>query len=327
MSGTYKHEILKKLQHANGEPISGQQLADDFELSRTAIWKYIKQLEEEGYVFETIRKKGYILKSQPNLIDVLKIKAALETETFGEQIIFKETLPSTQPEAHQLAQQGAPAGTIVICEEQTSGRGRMQREWKSQKGKGIWMSVILRPNVPPYEAPQFTLVAAVAIAKAIEEVADIRPEIKWPNDLLIDGLKITGILTELQADPDRVNALIMGIGINVNHETDDFPEDIRDIATSLKLQTGNEIDRAKLIARILLHLENYSNMYVESGFQPIKKEWENYSCTIGQRIKVSTINEVFYGKAVAITNDGVLKVQLPDGETRSVYSADIEISK
>lgn len=327
MNGSYKYKILKKLQQSTPSPVSGQQLADDFGLSRTAIWKYIKQLEEEGYMFETIRKKGYILTSQPNSIDPAKIKAALETTTFGETITFEETLPSTQPVAHQLAQEGAKAGTVVICEEQTLGRGRMQRPWQSQKGKGIWMSVILRPDVPPYEAPQFTLVAAVAIAKGIEDVAGIRPQIKWPNDLLIDGFKITGILTELQADPDRVNALIMGIGINVNHTMDDFPEEIHGIATSLKLQTGREIDRAVLIARILYYLEYYSNQYVKEGFLPIKKEWESYSCTIGQTIKVTTLTEVFYGKAVAITNDGVLKVQLPDGETKSVYSADIELKK
>lgn len=328
MNGTsYKYEILKKLQQAGDEAVSGQQLANDCGISRTAIWKHIKQLEEEGYVFETIKKKGYILKSQPNLIDPDKIKAALETETFGEQIIYEEVVSSTQPIAHQLAQQGAKAGTVVICEEQTAGRGRMQREWKSQKGKGIWMSIILRPDVPPRNAPQFTLVAAVAIAKAIEDVAAVRPQIKWPNDLLIDGLKITGILTELQADPDYVNALIMGIGINVNHEQVDFPEEIQGIATSLKLQSGKEIDRAVLVARILYYLEKYSAMYVEVGFQEIKKEWEAYSCTIGQTIKVTTVQEVFIGKAIAITNDGVLKVQLPDGETKSVISADIELKK
>ncbi|MBQ0140571.1 MAG: biotin--[acetyl-CoA-carboxylase] ligase [Kurthia sp.] len=327
MSTLYKHEILKKLQQSGEIPVSGQQLADDFSLSRTAIWKYIKQLEEEGYVFETVKKKGYILKSQPNSLSPDKIKAALETAQFGEQIIFEEQLPSTQPLAHQLAQQGAKAGTVVICEEQTAGRGRMQREWSSQKGKGIWMSVILRPDVPPYEAPQFTLVAAVAIAKAIEDVAEIRPQIKWPNDLLIDGLKITGILTELQADPDLINALIMGIGVNVNHETADFPQEIQTIATSLKIQTGKEIDRAVLVARILYYLEHYSAMYVENGFSPIKKQWEEYSCTIGQEIKVTTLREVVYGKAVSITNDGVLKVQLPDGEIKHVISADIEIKK
>lgn len=325
MSTNYKHELLKKLQQAGEIPVSGQQLADDFDLSRTAIWKYIKQLEDEGYVFETVKKKGYILKSQPNSISPDKIKAALETVQFGEKIIFEEQLPSTQPVAHQLAQEGAAAGTVVICEEQTAGRGRMQREWVSQKGKGIWMSVILRPDVPPYEAPQFTLVAAVAIARAIEDVAEIRPQIKWPNDLLIDGLKITGILTELQADPDLVNALIMGIGINVNHEQADFPDEIQTIATSLNIQSGKEIDRAVLIARILYYLEQYSMMYVENGFSPIKKQWEEYSCTIGQMIKVTTVREVFYGKALSITNDGVLKVQLDDGKIKSVISADIEL--
>ncbi len=325
MSGNFKYELLKRLQAAGNEPLSGQQIADELNISRTAIWKHINQLKEEGYEIETIRKKGYILKQAANNLDPAKIKALLETTHFGHTIFYEEVLESTQPTAHRLAQEGAKEGTLVICEEQTAGRGRMMREWQSQKGKGIWMSVILRPDVPTHKAPQFTLVAAVAVARGIEDVTGVRPAIKWPNDLLINGLKCTGILTEMQSEPDLVNALIMGIGINVNHEQQDFPEEIQGIATSLKLQAKKEIDRAQLTARILFYLEHYSAEYVIEGFENIKKQWESYSCTLGQRIKATTLRDVLIGEAVEITDDGVLKIKLDNGEIKGVYSADISL--
>lgn len=327
MNVPIKYELLKRLSAANGKPLSGQQLADDLNISRTAIWKHMKQLEEEGYIFESIRKKGYILLSTPDTLDPAKITLALETEHFGKKIVYEKILTSTQTVAHQYAQEGAPDGTVIICEEQTDGRGRLMREWKSQKGKGIWMSVILRPDVPPYEAPQFTLVAAVAITNAIKDVTGVRPDIKWPNDLLINGLKCTGILTEMQADPDRVNAIIMGIGINVNHESEDFDEDIVHIATSLKIASGKQVDRAKLVAKILFYLEKYSKQYIEEGFENIKTLWEEYSCTIGSRIKATTLRDVFVGKAIGITKDGILQLQLDDGRIENIYSADIELQK
>jgi len=325
VSGNFKYELLKRLQAAGNEPLSGQQIADELNISRTAIWKHINQLKEEGYEIETIRKKGYILKQAANNLDPAKIKALLETTHFGHTIFYEEILDSTQPTAHRLAQEGAKEGTLVICEEQTAGRGRMMREWQSQRGKGIWMSVILRPDVPTHKAPQFTLVAAVAVARGIEDITGVRPAIKWPNDLLINGLKCTGILTEMQSEPDLVNALIMGIGINVNHEEQDFPEEIQGIATSLKLQAGKEIDRAQLTARILFYLERYSAEYVTEGFEKIKKQWESYSCTLGQRIKATTLCDVLIGEAVEITDDGVLKIKLDNGEIKGVYSADISL--
>ncbi|MGE7933344.1 biotin--[acetyl-CoA-carboxylase] ligase [Viridibacillus arvi] len=327
MKATLKNEIIKRLVEANGEPISGQQLADEFGISRTAIWKHMKQLQEKGYAFETVKKRGYVLTATPDTVDDANISMALETENFGSRIIYEQSMTSTQAIAHNKAQEGAAEGTVVICEEQTAGRGRMMREWKSMKGKGIWMSVILRPEIAPYEAPQFTLVAAVALTKAIADITGVQPEIKWPNDLLIEGKKCTGILTELQADPDRVNAIIMGMGINVNHQPNDFEEEIKDIATSLKIASGKHIDRATLVAKILYYLEIYSAQYVKEGFEPIKSQWESYSCTIGNRIRATTLQEVFIGKAIGITNDGVLQLQLDDGTIKGIYSADISLEK
>lgn len=327
MSLTAKNELLKRLFEADGQPVSGQEIADEFGLSRTAIWKYIKDYEKEGYEIGTVRKKGYYLISVPDRVNEANVKKHLLAEVYGQRIDYFETCASTQFIAHEEAQNGAEDGTVIISEEQTSGKGRLSRPWTSTAHKGIWMSVILRPELAPQQAPQMTLVTAVAVTRAIEDVTGIQAQIKWPNDILIDGKKVTGILTELQADPDRVKAIIIGIGINVNQLASDFPEELHPIATSLKMVVGESVNRAKLIAKILQYLEQYTKLYESHGFSPIKLLWEGYSNTIGKRIRAVMINEAIEGTALGISNEGMLTIQLDDGTIRGIYSADIEIQK
>ena len=320
-----KDELVRRLLIADGEPISGQEIADEFSLSRTAIWKYVKELELEGYEISSVRKKGYILTKSPDLLNAANIQTHLTTETIGRSIQHFLTLPSTQLVAHDEAQNGVMSGTVVIAEEQTAGRGRMARQWSSVAGKGIWMSVIIRPTLTPQQAPQMTLVAAVAVTRAIQEITGLEPDIKWPNDILINGKKVTGILTELQTDPDRVKSVILGIGMNVNQDEVDFPEDIIEIATSLKICTGVTIDRAKLVAKVFSFLELYTKMYEKHGFAPIKILWEGFANTTGKRIRAVMLNETIVGKALGISDEGVLEVLLDDGSVRGIYSADINI--
>ncbi|MFJ7933469.1 biotin--[acetyl-CoA-carboxylase] ligase [Sporosarcina sp. NPDC096371] len=326
MNSTVKDELLKRLLGANGEPVSGQEIADEHGLSRTAIWKYVKELEKEGYEIGTIRKKGYILIASPDRVNAANVQQHLTTKDFGRNIRYFETCTSTQTIAHEEAQKGVANGTVIISEEQTAGRGRMARPWNSKSGKGIWMSVISRPSLTPQQAPQMTLVAAVAVTRAIEELTDIEPTIKWPNDILVDGKKVTGILTELQADPDQVKAIILGIGMNVNQELVEFPEELHDIATSLQILAGKPIDRAQLIAKILGFLELYTSMYEKHGFSPIKLLWEGYSNATGKRIRAVMLNETLEGTALGISDEGVLELRLDDGSIRGIYSADIEVS-
>lgn len=321
-----KDKIVKKLLASNGEAVSGQQLADEFNVSRTAIWKHMKTLQEEGYSFETIKKKGYVLTGVPNTVTAAQIKAELQTEQFGQDIYYYDVVDSTQNIAHRLAQDGAKHGTVVISEEQTAGKGRLMRPWESTRQKGIWLTVILRPDVPPHRAPQFTLVTAVAVVQALQELlVQAKPQIKWPNDVLINGKKCTGILTEMQAESDVIQALLIGIGINVSQSEADFSKELQSIATSLKLEEGIDIDRSKLIATLLHKLEIYTALYVTDGFDQIRKLWEANSCTIGQRLEVTTARETFIGEAIGITNDGVLRVQKDDGEVKEIYTADIKI--
>ncbi|MGI2327045.1 biotin--[acetyl-CoA-carboxylase] ligase [Planococcus sp. YIM B11945] len=325
MNITVTHKLAKRLIEAQGTAISGQQLAEEFGVSRTAIWKHIKELEEQGYEIESVKKRGYSLKQMPDTLEPLAIQSLLKTAEIGRVMEFVESCQSTQIIAHQLAQEGTAAGTVVLTEAQTAGRGRLARKWDSAPKKGIWMSVILRPNVVPQKAPQFTLVAAVAVVRAIEEVAGVKPEIKWPNDILLNGNKCTGILTELQSDADGIQALIIGIGMNVNHDKEEFSPEIQEIATSLKMASGKKVDRQQLTAAILFHLEQYTNLYVEQGFGMLKLMWESYSSTIGRPVRARMAKETLEGIAEGITEDGVLQLRTPDGKLHGIYSADIEM--
>ncbi|WP_262173033.1 biotin--[acetyl-CoA-carboxylase] ligase [Saccharococcus sp. Marseille-Q5394] len=325
MNTNIKSELLKRLFEAKGNPISGQEFADEFGLSRTAIWKYIREFEEEGYEIASIRKKGYVLIASPDLVNAANIKKYLQTAAYGRKIDYHVSCGSTQILAHDAAQAGVPDGTLVVSEEQTAGKGRLSRPWDSAAQKGIWMSLIIRPSLMPQQAPQMTLVAAVAIVRAIENIAGIEATIKWPNDILINNRKVTGILTELQSEPDRVKAIILGIGMNVNQDEDDFPLELKEIATSLKIAGGKHIDRAKLIAEILFFIESYTKMYEKHGFGPIKLLWEGYSNIAGKRIQAVMLNETVEGTALGISEEGLLELQLDDGTVRGIYSADVFI--
>ena len=260
----------------------------------------------------------------PDRVNEANVKNFLTTKAYGKRIDYVETCASTQLIAHEEAQNGAPDGTVIISEEQTSGKGRMSRPWDSAAHKGVWMSVITRPSLTPQQAPQMTLVAAVAVTRAIQAVTGLTPHIKCPNDILLNGKKVTGILTELQADPDRVKAIILGIGINVNQTEADFPDDLKSIATSLQIAYGKVINRAELIAKTLHYLEIYTEMYETNGFGPIKLLWEGYSNTTGRRIRAVMLNETIEGVALGISENGMLELKLDNGMIRGIYSADIE---
>lgn len=325
MQSEIRRKLIDAFTNAGSEFLSGQLLADIAGCSRTAVWKHIEELRKEGFEFEAIRKKGYKIISIPEKMTADKIKLGLKTSFMGRSLHYHESVESTQKIAHKLAYENAEEGTVVIAEEQTAGRGRMDRKWHSPKYSGVWMSVILRPKLPIPKAPQLTLIAAVGVVQAIEEVTGLIPEIKWPNDILIKGRKITGILTELQAESDRINSIIIGIGINVNTKREDFPAEIGLIASSLAMELGGMVDREKLIRSILEKLERLYTLYLDKGFFPIKLMWESYAVSIGKNITARTLTGEIRGKAIGITDDGVLQIKDSAGTVHLIYSADISI--
>ncbi|MDZ5473233.1 biotin--[acetyl-CoA-carboxylase] ligase [Bacillus sp. 31A1R] len=325
MQSQLRKQLIDAFTNNKDEFLSGQYLADLIGCSRTAVWKHMEELRKEGFELEAIRKKGYRIVKTPENITADEIRFGLKTKFLGQSIHYEESVESTQKIAHRLAYDQAAEGTVVVAEEQVAGRGRMDRVWHSPKYTGVWMSIILRPNIPIPKAPQLTLLAAVAVVQAIEEVTTVTPQIKWPNDILINGKKVTGILTELQAEADRINSVIIGIGINVNQQMEDYPEELRTIATSLSIESGKRINRADLIRSAFNRLEHLYELYLEKGFLPIKLLWESYAISIGKMITARTLSGSIRGRALGITEDGVLKIEDTEGIVHQVYSADIEL--
>lgn len=325
MQSSIRKQLLEIFSEANGEFLSGQTISEKLGCSRTAVWKHMEGLRNEGYELEAVRRLGYRIASKPDKVTANEIGLGLQTEFLGRTVYFEESVASTQQIAARLAYEGAAEGTVVVAEEQTAGRGRLSRKWHSPKGTGIWMSMILRPTVPVHQAPQLTLLTAVSVAQAIEKYTDLSVGIKWPNDILINGKKAVGILTEMQADPDKINAVIIGIGINVNQKQEHFAEDIQHIATSLATEADKSFVRAELMQMIFLQMEKLYKEYLEHGFGVIKLLWESYAMSIGKEITARTIKQTIIGVAKGITADGVLLLEDKDGNVHHIHSADIEV--
>lgn len=303
--------------------ISGQLLSEKLNISRSAIWKHMNELKKDGYVIEGISRKGYKIISYPNKLSENTIKWGLETEWLGHHIIHKESVSSTQKLAHIAALDGAEHGTIVIADEQTGGKGRSDRSFHSKKDEGIWMSIVLRPDILPYEAPQLTLLTATILAQVIDQYEGVQPQIKWPNDILINGKKIAGILTEMQAEQDKVLYVVIGIGINVNQKIESFPEDIQSRVTSLSIEKNGNIDMIKLIQNIIESFEEKFDLYLEHGFPKVKTTWEKYGFRINEQLEIKTSRETWLGKFLGIAEDGALLAERESGVTEKIYSAEI----
>lgn len=326
MKSNVRQALLDAFKNANGKFISGEKLAQNIGCSRTAIWKHIEDLKKDGFHVEAVRKKGYRLLEQSNKLSENEIYLGLETEEIGRSVYFFESVTSTQKVAKEYAMNGAKHGTLIVADEQTEGRGRMVRKWYSPKGTGIWASFILRPDIQIQHAPQLTLLSAVAVVQAIKKVTHITPEIKWPNDILISGRKVCGILTELQAEEDRIQSVILGIGINVNQDKNDFSAEIIKKATSLKIELGKTVNRSSLIQSLCYYIEQLLHLYISEGFTPIKSLWETYAVSIGKRISARTVKGTFDGVALGINNEGVLLLKQDNGEIVEIISADIDFA-
>ncbi|ASF39666.1 bifunctional biotin--[acetyl-CoA-carboxylase] synthetase/biotin operon repressor [Halobacillus halophilus] len=321
MESTRK-QLIDLLEKEKGY-VSGQQLSDSLNISRTAVWKHMNELKKDGYQIEAVRKKGYKILSSPDKISGNTLQWGLETKWLGQKLIHFDQVESTQEIGHQLASQGKPHGTVVIADAQGKGRGRMARNWHSPKGKGIWMSILLRPDLPPMRAPQLTLLAATVLAKMVREKTNLHPQIKWPNDLLIDHKKVSGILTEMQAEHDQIQYVVLGIGMNVNQQLNEIPQDIRHKASSLKIESGQEWDIQQTIQSILRLFENTYDSYVEQGFEQVKKEWEHFGYRIGEEVTISTMRREWQATLIGIEPDGALRARDKDGNEEKLYSAEI----
>lgn len=319
-------QLLSWFKEHPGEFISGEEISRRLDISRTAVWKQINRLRSKGYEFEAVPKLGYRLVQMPTQLDELSLLAKLKTSKLGRQLRIIARTESTQNEAAAWAQHGAADGAVIIAEEQTGGRGRQGKSFHSPAGKGIWMSLILRPQIPLQFTPQLTLLSAVALCRAMKRMTEVDLGIKWPNDILYEDKKVCGILTESSAEDERLVHVIAGVGISVNLEEHDYPEELRSKVTSLKIASGKEIDRASLLAECLFELEQLYKLYVEQGFAPIRTLWEAQSVTIGRSLSVTTPNGIVSGVAQGLDDSGALIVLGEDGCYRKIFSGDVHFT-
>ncbi len=319
-----RDEVLAFLRQNAGKFVSGQHMSEACKVTRTAIWKHIQNLRKQGYKIESFTKKGYRLLEEPDLLLPAAINKRLETKTFGREYHYFDQLPSSNKELRKLADAGAAEGAVVVTESQVSGHGRLNRGWYSPHAKGLWFSLLLRPSFVPQEAPKCTLMAAVALTKAFHELGLSEAGIKWPNDILVHGRKLVGILTEMNGSMEQIDYIIMGIGINTGSTKDEFPEDIREIATSFAME-GVDVDRCQALALILKHLEDQYQKVLKEGFASTLEEWKKLSVTINQDVEVRAPGNTYEGLALDLDQDGNLLVKTKTGQIERIVAGDVSI--
>jgi BirA family biotin operon repressor/biotin-[acetyl-CoA-carboxylase] ligase len=317
-----KEKILELLkQHA--DYVSGQDICNRLGVSRTAVWKNIKALKEEGYRIDSVNNRGYKLLAEPDVIDEMRIREYLHTKWLGSTILYEPEMDSTNIQAKRLGEHDAVNGTVVVTECQTAGRGRRGKTWVSPAGN-CYFSILLRPEVLVDRASVITLVSAMALAKAIKQVAALDTMIKWPNDVIANGKKLCGILTESSTDLEYINYAVVGIGINANQT--DFPEEIKDMASSIRLETGKEINRAELLGTFLNIFETYYETFLETeDLTKLSEEYNRLLVNRGREVKIIEKETERILTAVGIDDKGGLIVEDCNGQRETIISGEVSV--
>jgi len=313
-----KEKILDYLNKGDNYT-SGDQISKNLGISRQGLWKHIQELKDSGYEIVAVPHLGYRLISCPDRLFPFELNRDLNTKFIAKKIYYFDYIDSTMNLAMQLGIKAAASGTIVLAESQTRGRGRLGRGWFSPKYKGIYLSLILRPKIPPAVSPVLTLLAAVSICETVKKVLDLEAQIKWPNDVLIRNKKIAGILTEMNAEVDKVNFVIIGIGLNVNNDKKSLIAG----ATSLKEQTGHSASRVLILQELLRRIETNYSLLEDKGSRIIIDKWRSFAVTLGKHVKVYCQHKHVEGQAVDIDQDGGLLIRKDSGIIQKVMSGDV----
>ena len=318
-----KTEILKKLKMA-GTYVSGQALCEELGVSRTAVWKAVRQLQEEGCTIEAVRNRGYLYRESGDIYSAAGIKSQLHTRIMGQNLVFCQEADSTNNLARRQAEEGAPDGTLAVALTQTAGKGRRGKGWTSPAGDGVWMSLLLRPAFPPEAASMLTLVAAMAVQEGISRMTGLDCKIKWPNDVVVDGKKICGILTEMSTEADYIRYVVVGIGINVGIRQ--FPEELKDKATSVYLCLGRTVSRARLVAEVMEAWEKYYDIFKETlDLRNLREEYNQELVNTGKTVQIMAQEQSYTGTALGIDSRGQLLVETGDGSVRQVMSGEVSV--
>lgn len=318
-----KSEILAALRE-EGDYVSGQELCSRMNVSRTAVWKKIKELQTEGYEIEAVPNRGYRIVGCPDIIAAEEVESRLETAWAGRPIRYFEEITSTNQYAKKIAEEGAPEGTLVIADLQTQGKGRSGRTWSTPQGTAVAMTLILRPKLPPFRVSMVTLVMGLAVAKTCRQLYDLPVQIKWPNDVVIKGKKLCGILTELSTELTAVNYVVIGTGINVNIR--EFPEELQQMATSLCLELGKECTRAELIAQCMKQFEALYEQFLQTGdLSLLMEEYNELLVNRNRQVRVLEPGHEYQGEALGINKDGELLVKNEEGAIIAVYAGEVSV--
>lgn len=319
-----KSEVLALLQASGDQFVSGEQLCRKLEVSRTAVWKIIQKLKEDGYEVEGVSNRGYRLKHLPDLLTREACLSFFHGNWACTQLECYSVIGSTNERAKEAAAEGAPHGTLIVADCQNAGKGRRGRQWSTPAGTSIAMTLMLRPDFAPEKASMLTLVTALSVARAVEELSGLNVGIKWPNDLVINGKKLTGILTEMSADMDQIHYVVIGTGINVN--LDQFPEELSETATSLLLETGHPMNRAQIIARSMEFFEqDYADFAAEGSMKRLKTDYEKRLVNLDRKVQVLAGENGFPGIARGIDEEGRLLVEKADGTVTAVMSGEVSV--
>ena len=314
-------EVLTHLRNANGYA-SGDHMSSNMGISRTAIWKYINHLEQLGYTISKLKGKGYRLETSPDKLYPWEIEQHLETGVIGKKVVYKDTVDSTNSHAFKLALGGEPEGTCIIAETQETGKGRLGRRWFSPVGKNLYMSVVLRPLIPPSSVYPITFLSSLAVYDTIKKVTGIEPTLKWPNDVLVNGKKICGTLLELSTEADMVRFVVVGIGLNINMEDKDIDEEIQSKATSLLLQVKKPFARPMVCGILLTSLERYYTIFRDKGPEEICFIWEDRAKIKGKYLEITQMGETYKGISEGIDRDGGILLAI-DGTTKKIIAGDV----
>ncbi len=315
--------ILAHLLRSSDRYLSGADLSRSLQVSRNTVWKHVRHLRALGCVLEGRASTGYRLGALPDSLRPEIVTAGLSTKILGRTYVAYETVGSTNDACHELARAGAPEGTVVAAESQTKGRGRLSRKWHLPRGRGLAFSVLLRPALPAEKLPLVTLASAVGVALAFED-AGARPGIKWPNDVELDGRKTCGILTETQAEIDRLQYAVVGIGVNVNARDKDFPLELRDRAGSLFQALGRPVNRPAFFRSLLGRLEEVYGWLRAGHPSRVLKEWRARSTVLGHQVRIHQGTRSLFGQALDVDAHGALLVRNDVGITERVTAGDVE---
>lgn len=320
-------KILEIFRSRNGGVVSGEELSRYLSVSRTAVWKHIKALKELGYRIEAVPSRGYRLVFTPDILTPAELSAGLHVARIGTSLICVDATDSTNILAYRLAEEGAAEGTVVIADTQSRGKGRLGRQWESPAGVNLYCSIILRPPIMPVHAPQLTFLSAVAVAEAIEQSSGLTPAIKWPNDVLVNGFKVAGMLNEMSAETERVEFLVLGIGVNINMQRDQFPPDLRHPASSLAMEAGREVGRLAFARALLESLDTHYARYLAEGYAPLRQAWLGRSAVMGRRVRVSGQQGEVRGTVEGIDEIGALLLRTPGDTLERVLAGDVIIEE